>query len=367
MKGRINLSFKLFQNLVIQVKDVTGYEFGILDKSGNVIACSDDKKIGHVFPDMSCLSKSKDALVKKDGTSYYKLYNKNKIEYVTFIESVNDVEIKCLELASSNLLNLKQFYDEKFDKNSFIRSILKGKILPEEIMLKARELHLAVNVRRVVFLIKVDKEKDLYVNDVIQSMFPNSSKDFVIVLDDSCIVLVREIRAGKDEKEIEKTAKSIIDTLGTELMIKAYVGIGSEVENIRDIERSYKESDAALTIGKIFDNDKAIFNYNNLGIGRLIYQLPEDVCKLYLREILKDIPFDAIDAETVHTVQKYFENDLNISETSRQLYVHRNTLVYRLDKIQKLTGLNLNKFDDAIVLKIAMLVKKFIDRNEGTN
>jgi carbohydrate diacid regulator len=183
-------------------------------------------------------------------------------------------------------------------------------------------------------------------------------------LDDSCIALVREIRAGKDEKEIEKTAKSIIDTLGTELMIKAYVGIGSEVENIRDIKRSYKESEAALTIGKIFDSDKAIFSYNNLGIGRLIYQLPEDVCKLYLKEILKDVSFDAIDAETVHTVQKYFENDLNISETSRQLYVHRNTLVYRLDKIQKLTGLNLNKFDDAIVLKIAMLVKKFIDKNE---
>jgi len=359
------LSFKLFQNLVIQVKDVTGYDFGIMDKSGSIIACSNDKKIGSIFPDISSFSKTKEQIVKIGGSSYFKLYNKSKLEYVTFIESVNETEVKCLELASINLMNIKQFYDEKFDRNSFIRSILSGSILLEDITLKAKGIHLTINVRRVVFLIKVDKEKDLFVNDVIQSMFPNSAKDFVIVLEDSCLALVKEIRLVKDKEEIEKTAKSIVDTLGTELMVKAYVGIGSEVDNIRDIERSYKEAAIALTIGNIFDGEKEIFDYNNLGISRLIYQLPVDVCKMYLKEVLKEINFDVIDAETIHTVQKFFENNLNISETSRQLYVHRNTLVYRLDKIQKLTGLNLNRFDDAIILKIAMLVKKFIDKSEG--
>jgi carbohydrate diacid regulator len=214
-------------------------------------------------------------------------------------------------------------------------------------------------------LIKVDKEKDLYVNDVIQSIFPNRAKDFVIVMDDSCIALVREIRPGKNNNEIENTAKNIIDTLGTELMVKAYVGIGTMVDNIRDIERSYKEAAAALTIGNVFDMDKAIISYDSLGIGRLIYQLPLEVCRIYLEEVFREGSFEAFDDETIHTVQKFFENDLNISETSRQLYVHRNTLVYRLDKIEKLTGLNLTRFDDAIVFKIAMLVKKFLDKREN--
>jgi carbohydrate diacid regulator len=237
-------------------------------------------------------------------------------------------------------------------------------VLPGEIALKAKELHIPFNAFRAVFLIKVEKARDIQSNEVIQSLFPNRAKDFVLPIDEENTVLVKELKAIDDLKEINRTAKAIIATLNTELMVKGQIGIGSIVDNVRDIGRSFKEAQTALRIGSIFENDNTIINYNNLGIGRLIYQLPTTLCKLFLKEVFKEGSFEALDQETLFTIQKFFENDLNVSETSRELYVHRNTLVYRLDKIQKITGLDLRKFDDAIIFKVSMLVKKYLEKTE---
>ena len=147
-------------------------------------------------------------------------------------------------------------------------------------------------------------------------------------------------------------------------MVKASIGIGTIVDSTIDLERSYKEAKMALLVGGIFENDRPIVNYNNLGIGRLIYQIPVEFCKLFLNEVFRTGSFEMLDTETMLTIQKFFENNLNVSETSRQLYVHRNTLVYRLDKIEKITGLDLRRFDDAIIFKVAMLVKRYLDKGQ---
>lgn len=357
---------KLFQNLVNQIRDVINDEFGIMDESGLVLGCSDESKVGGMISAAPLILADKETFTEIDGMLYMKVYVRNKLDIIAFIEAHGEESRKYLSLIAINAVNVRSYYEERFDKSNFFKSIITDNILPSDIVLKAKELHIQNNVSRAVFLIMTDKQKEVQSHMVIQSLFPNKAKDFVIEVNEEETVLIKELKATDDNREIDKTAKAIIDTLNTELMVKAQIGIGTIVDNIRDISRSFKEAQTALQIGSIFESDKAIINYNNLGIGRLIYQLPTTMCKLYLKEVFAQGSFEALDQETLFTIQKFFENNLNVSETSRQLYVHRNTLVYRLDKIQKITGLDLRKFDDAIIFKVSMLVKKYLDRAEKT-
>jgi carbohydrate diacid regulator len=358
------LSVKLLQAYVNQIKDIIEPEFGIMDETGLVLACSDESKAGSVDPHIQEVLEAKDQSVVVDGNSYYKMHVRNNPDYIIYLASDRSESFKYLFLISVNLANMKLYHDEKFDKGNLIRDILNGAVQPGDIALKARELHIAYNAYRTVFFIKTEKTRDMHSYEVIQSLFPNRAKDFIIIIDDERIALVRELKSEEDFKEIEKTARIIIDTLSMELLIKTVIGIGTPVDTLGGIECCYREAQTALAVGSIFDSDRPITYYNNMGIGRLIYQLPMDLCRVFLKEVFKEEPFESLDSETLMTIQKFFENDLNVSETSRQLYVHRNTLVYRLDKIQKMTGLDLTKFDDAIIFKVSMLVKKYLDRLE---
>jgi carbohydrate diacid regulator len=362
------LSLKLFRELVRQVDHVVDQEFGIIDENGIILACSNEKKLGRLDDNIQRISDSYDNLVIIGNKCYQKVNINNRYEYIVYLKSDglddtdNEKSLKYLSLIALNVKNMGIYYDEKFDRSNFIKNIILNNILPGDIVLRAKELHVASNVYRVAFLIKTQGIKDAHPYEVILSLFPNRTKDFIIVIDDESTVLVKELRPENETKEIEKIAKIIIDTLNTELMVRAVIGVGTSVNNIRDIGRSYKEAQTALLVGGIFENEKKIINYKNLGIGRLIYQLPPTLCKLFLEEVFKDSSLDLLDSEIFHTIQKFFENNLNVSETSRQLYVHRNTLVYRLDKIQKLTGLDLRKFDDALIFKFSMMVKKYLDK-----
>lgn len=355
---------KLFQNLVNQIREIIDCEFGIMDETGLILGCSKEAMTGSVHPAIQLVNNEKDVLCEVDGQIFQKVYIKNKLEFIAFINKEGEHSERYLSLVVVNVTNIRSYYEEKFDKGSFFKNIITDNILPGDISLKVKELHIPFNVFRLVFLIKIGKAKDIQPHEVIQSLFPNKAKDFVIALDEESTVLIKEIKVADDYKEIDKTAKAIIDTLNTELMVKAQIGIGSIVDNVRDIGRSFKEAQTALQIGSIFESDKTIVNYNNLGIGRLIYQLPTTLCKLFLKEVFREGSLESLDRETLFTIQKFFENNLNVSETSRQLYVHRNTLVYRLDKIQKITALDLRNFDDAIIFKVSMLVKKYLDRVE---
>ena len=261
------------------------------------------------------------------------------------------------------LANIKHYYDEKFDRGNFIKNVILDNILPGDIYLKSRELHFNGDVSRVVLLIRVVTRNDVSVYDVIQNLFPDKTKDFVINISETDIAIVKEIKPDIETKHLEKLARSIVDTLSGEFYTHAVVGIGTMVDNLKDLARSFKEAQMALEVGKVFDTERNIVSYDHLGIARLIYQLPITLCEMFLKEIFKVGSIDTLDQETLFTIQRFFENNLNVSETSRKLFVHRNTLVYRLEKIKKLTGLDLREFDDAIVFKVALMVKKYLDAN----
>lgn len=213
---------------------------------------------------------------------------------------------------------------------------------------------------RIVMLIKFIGKNEIIPYQMVQNMFPDKNKDYVISVGESDIVLVKEVKPNYDTRAIEKIAQSISDTFGTEFYTKVSIGIGTAVESIKDLARSYKEAQVAIEVGKVFDTEKNIVSYENLGIGRLIYQLPTTLCEMFLSEVFKKGSIETLDRETLLTIQCFFENNLNVSETSRKLFVHRNTLVYRLEKVRKLTGLDLREFDHAITFKVAMMVKKYL-------
>ena len=257
----------------------------------------------------------------------------------------------------------KTYYEEKHDKATFVKNIISDNILLGDIYTQAKELHFVSEAPRAAFLVRQLGQTDVSVIDVIQNLFPDKTKDFVFNITESDIVLVKEIKNNVESKDLEKLARSISDTLSGEFYTRVNVGIGTAVVGIKDLARSFKEAQIALEVGKVFDTDKVIVSYDNLGIARLIYHLPTTLCETFLQEVFKKGSIESLDHETLFTIQKFFENNLNVSETSRKLFVHRNTLVYRLEKIKKLTGLDLREFDHAIIFKIALMVKKYLSAN----
>ena len=235
--------------------------------------------------------------------------------------------------------------------------------MPGDIYLKSRELYFNSDVSRTVVLIRATEKHDVSVYDIVQNLFPDKSKDFVININETDIALVKETKTGIESKTIEKLASTIADTISGEFYVHVVVGIGTTVDNLKDLARSFKEAQQALEVGKVFDTEKTIVSYDNLGIARLIYQLPTTLCETFLKEVFKRGSIESLDQETLFTIQRFFENNLNVSETSRKLFVHRNTLVYRLEKIKKITGLDLREFDHAIIFKIALMVNKYLKSN----
>ncbi len=358
------IKLRLFQNLINQIRDYMNGSFGIMDETGLILGCTEENLSGTMHPSITEVINDESLFTEAGGWVFQKVYIKNRLEFVVFTVMEGEHSKKLLSMLAVNVANIKNYYEEKFDRGNFFKNIITDNILPGDIQIKAKELHIPFSTYRSVFLIKTERVKDIQPHEVILGLFPKKVKDYVIALDDETLVLIKELKDKNDAKEIDRTAKAIIDTLNTELMVKAQIGIGSIVDSVWDIGRSYKEAQTALQIGSIFESDKAIINYDNLGIGRLIFQLPTTMCRLFMKEVFKKGPFEALDQETLMTIQKFFENNLNVSETSRQLYVHRNTLVYRLDKIQKITGLDLRNFDDAIIFKVSLLVKKYLDKAE---
>ncbi|MEG2118161.1 MAG: helix-turn-helix domain-containing protein, partial [Clostridia bacterium] len=248
----------------------------------------------------------------------------------------------------------------KYDKANFIKNIILDNILPSDIYIKAKELHFDGEMNRVAYLIRFHNRSEVIPYDVIQNLFPDKSRDYVISVSESDVVLVKELKTTAENKSIDAYAKSIVDTANSEFYLKVSIGIGSVVTSVKELARSFKDAQVALEVGKVFETEKNVVNYESLGIGRLIYQLPITLCEMFLSEVFKRGSLESLDRETLMTIQAFFENNLNVSETSRKLFVHRNTLVYRLEKIKKLTGLDLREFDHAITFKVALMVKKYV-------
>ena len=300
-----------------------------------------------------------------NGFQFFKVEDEGNLEYIIMARGTSDDVYMVGKLAAFQIQNLLVAYKERFDKDNFIKNLLLDNLLRVDMYTRAEKLHIETDVKRVVYIIETKHEKDTNALETVRTLFANKTRDFITAVDEKSIILVKEVKGNESYDELDKTADVIIDMLNTEAMSAAHVAYGTIVNDIREVSRSYKEAKMALDVGKIFYSNKNVVAYNRLGIGRLIYQLPIPLCQMFIKEIFEGKAPDDFDDETLSTINKFFENSLNVSETSRQLYIHRNTLVYRLDKIQKITGLDLRVFDDAITFKIALMVVKYMKYMES--
>ncbi len=357
------MSNRLFQGVIHQMRDTIDRTIGVIDETSVVIACSELGKIGEVNEHITSEMLTSASAFVLNGYTYKSFGSKPRSEYAVFVAGNDYAAQKYAAILAVSLGSIKQYYDEKYDRGNFIKNVILDNILPGDIYLKSRELKFNADVTRVCMLIKISSKTDISAYDVIQNLFPDKSKDFVININETDIALVKEIKQDIDSKDLEKLASSIVDTLSGEFYTHCVIGIGTPVTGIKDLARSFKEAQVALEVGKVFDTERSIVNYDKLGIARLIYQLPTTLCDMFLKEVFKRGSIESLDQETLFTIQRFFENNLNVSETSRKLFVHRNTLVYRLEKIKKLTGLDLREFEDAIIFKVALMVKKYLSSN----
>ena len=345
------------------MKDVIGRNIGVIDENGIVVACSELTKIGESKQRIKEeLSYSTDAIVYEGYTYRYVSSGNTKNDCIAFVEGDDTHASRMTELISIFIGNMKELYDEKYDKTSFMKSIILDNILPSDIYIKSNELHFQNECRRVVVIFRFQSLSEKPAYEIISEIVSNESpdKNYVINIGEQDVVVVREPSDSDEIENIEAFAKKVQEKISQVYLSKALVGISTIVDNLKDLAKAYKESRIALEVGKVFDIEKPIMSYENLGIGRLIYQLPTTLCEIFLQEVFKKGSLESLDRETLMTVQSFFENNLNVSETSRKLFVHRNTLVYRLEKIRKLSGLDLREFDHAVTFKVALMVKKYL-------
>ena len=360
----IMISNQILQTTIDGLKGITRIDLCICDTEGKVLASTFPEAEEYENSILSFVESPADSQVIQ-GYQFFKVFDEHQLEYILLAKGSSDDVYMVGKLAAFQIQNLLVAYKERFDKDNFIKNLLLDNLLLVDIYNRAKKLHIETNVRRVVFLIETKQEKDINALETVRSLFATKTKDFITAVDEKNIILVKEVKPNEDYADLEKTASVILDMLSSEAMTKVRVAYGTVVNDIKEVSRSYKEAKMALDVGKIFYNGKNVVAYGTLGIGRLIYQLPLPLCRMFIREIFDGKSPDEFDEETLTTINKFFENSLNVSETSRQLYIHRNTLVYRLDKLQKSTGLDLRVFEDAITFKIALMVVKYMKYMEN--
>ncbi len=353
------ISNQILQNTIEGLKSITRIDLCIMDTDGKVLASTFSGAEGHEEAVCSFVDSPADSQV-VSGYQFFKVYDDSRLEYVLIVNGGSEDVYMIGKIAAFQIQNLLVAYKERFDKDNFIKNLLLDNLLLVDIYNRAKKLHIETDVRRIVFIIETKHEKDNSALETVRTLFATKTKDFITAVDEKNIIIVKEVKPNESYKDLEQTAYVVLDTLNTEAMSKVHIAYGTIVNSIKEVSRSYKEAKMALDVGKIFYSDRNVVAYSNLGIGRLIYQLPIPLCKMFIKEIFGGKSPDEFDEETLSTINKFFENSLNVSETSRQLFIHRNTLVYRLDKIQKSTGLDLRIFEDAITFKIALMVVKYM-------
>ena len=360
------MSNNVFQSVILQLKDTTDRAFGVIDNDGCVVSSTDVSLLGERWAEAAIkIAGSGDQIV-RFGQRTFKaiLGGSNYFEYAVFCSGDDELAKSYCSLAYIALSDAKFFYEEKHDRGTFIKNIIMDNILSGDIYIRAKELHFATDAPRAVFLVRQSGRSDVAAVDVLASLFSDKQQDFVLSVNETDIAVIKQLGGDTSAEELERIAQAMEDKLKSELYVKSVIGIGTVAEHLRELSDSYKEAQTAIDVGKVFDTERSIINYENLGIGRLIYQLPTTLCDIFLSEVFKKNSIDSLDQETLFTINKFFENNLNVSETSRKLFVHRNTLVYRLEKIKKLTGLDLREFDHAIVFKVALMVRKYLSTRD---
>ena len=357
------ISNQILQSTIDGLKNITRAELCVIDTEGKVLATtfSEAEQFGHSARGF-IQSPAESQVV--SGCQFFKVFDDHQLEYVLLAKGDGEDVYMIGKIACFQIQNLLVAYKERFNKDNFIKNLLLDNLLLVDIYNRAKKLHIDTECNRVVYIVETDHEKDGNELEKIRSLFGAKTKDFVTAVDEKNIIIVKEVAEGETLDDLERVAESVVSALcqhaGKDTKREVHVAYGTVVGEIKEVSRSYKEAKMALDVGKIFFEEKNIIAYATLGIGRLIYQLPIPLCRMFIKEIFDGRSPDEFDDETLTTINKFFENSLNVSETSRQLYIHRNTLVYRLDKLQKSTGLDLRVFEDAITFKIALMVVKYM-------
>lgn len=340
-------------------KQISGLDFCLLSEDNSVFVATGERRI----PSADKLEnfRNGDALCTANASCcLYKVMDRDELLYILIVWGSGESTSTIGELAVCQIRSLIEAYSEKNDKNAFMQKLLLGSYSEVETFNRAKKLHISSSCQRAVFLVETRQAGDEHALTMIRNIFSARTHDFITSVDDRGIIIVRELVSTETYENLEATAHMLVDMLGAEAMTQAWVAYSNVANGLRDLANAYKEARMALEIGKIFYSERNVFGYRKLGIGRLIYQLPEEVCEMFIEEIFDGESLEVIDGETLNIIRTFFENNLNLSETSRQLYVHRNTLVYRFEKIQKRFGLDLRSFEDALTFKIAMLVSGYL-------
>ncbi len=358
------ISNQILQNTIEGLKSIARVDFCVMDTDGKEAASTSDE-MSQCGAEASEFAKSPADSQEIQGHQYFKIFDEQQLEYVLIAAGIGEDVYMVGKMAAFQIQNLLIAYKERFDKDNFIKNLLLDNLLLIDIYSRAKKLHIQTDVKRVVMIIETDNGKDSNVLEVMRTFFGSNSKDFITAVDENNVIVVKDLSEGDNQKEIERAAKGMEAFLLKEGMSGIHIAYGTIVKEIKEVSRSYKEAKMAMDVGKIFFDERNIIAYSELGIGRLIYQLPIPLCKMFIKEIFGGKSPDEFDEETLTTINKFFENSLNVSETSRQLFIHRNTLVYRLDKLQKSTRLDIRVFEDAITFRIALMVVKYTNYMEN--
>ena len=358
------ISNQILQTNIEGLKGITRVDLCICDTEGKVLASTFTGAEEYESAILAFVDSPADSQVIQ-GYQFFKVFDDHQLEYILLAKGGSDDVYMVGKMAAFQVQNLLVAYKERFDKDNFIKNLLLDNLLLVDIYNRAKKLHIDTEARRVVFILEISHEKENNSLETVRGLFGSKSGDFITAVDEKSIIVVKELAPQDGSAEMDHIAEMILDSLGEEKKKNALIAYGTVVGEIKEVSRSYKEARMALNVGKIFFAERQVIAYSSLGIGRLIYQLPIPLCKMFIREIFDGKSPDDFDEETLVTINKFFENSLNVSETSRQLYIHRNTLVYRLDKLQKSTGLDLRVFEDAITFKIALMVVKYMKYMEN--
>lgn len=358
------ISNQIMQNTIDGLKTITRVELCVMDTDGKAVAITADE-MEECGRSAAEFAKSPADSQEIQGYQFFKIYDEQQLEYILIAAGIGEDVYMVGKMSAFQIQNLLVAYKERFDKDNFIKNLLLDNLLLVDIYSRAKKLHIQTDNKRAVLIVETENAKESNVLEMVRSYFSANSKDFITAVDEHNVIVVKDLSEGESSREIEKTAMGIETFLEKERMGRVRISYGTTVNEIKEVSRSYKEAKMALDVGKIFFGERSIVAYSELGIGRLIYQLPIPLCKMFIKEIFDGKSPDDFDEETLATINKFFENSLNVSETSRQLFIHRNTLVYRLDKLQKSTGLDLRVFEDAITFKIALMVVKYMKYMES--
>lgn len=350
-----NISEKKLKSVLEEIKEISKMDFLLYSVNGEMLAgTSSNEKFGDSVS-MFAFSLAETQVVR--GWIFFRVELHGQTEYILLCSrgSENDSSYVIGRMAVCQIRNFFLSMQEPENKISVLRQIINGEIAGDKLAEKCHQLQLKPQ-KCMLYVIQYKRGKDEILTETLKNLFVSSYMDFVVEMDDNRTVLIKNTKDIVHEN-FEQYAKTIVDNLQTEAMINVWVGYGEAVDSFEKMGTAYRNACTALKVGMVFYMTEKVFCFRQLGIGRLIYELPMDQCEMFLEEVLgdnKDINFDE---ETLTTINQLFDNNLNISETARQLYIHRNTLVYRLERIEKKLGLDIRSFEDAMLFKIAMMVR----------